>query len=135
MKDEIAQIIHTVDIRNWKRLEVAFGDNPLTISVPPDCVLLNMKKMPALAHSRDEILRALQHPLGSPTLEEILRSKDKPVDELTVCVTVSDITRPVPYKGEQGILLPLFEIIERTGVMREHIVIVVGNGMHRPSTQ
>ena len=53
---------------------------------------------------------------------------------MTVCVTVSDITRPVPYKGENGVLLPLLEILERTGVRRDNIVIVVGNGMHRLST-
>ena len=50
-------------------------------------------------------------------------------------MTVSDITRPVPYRGENGILMPLMEIIEGTGVRRENIVIVIGNGMHRPSTQ
>jgi nickel-dependent lactate racemase len=134
MKSEIANIITKADIQNWKRIKVEFADAFLEIAVPPDCVIVKMKKMPPLAHSRDEISHALRNPTGSPTLEDILRSKDNSVEELTVCVTVSDITRPVPYKGENGILLPLFDILEGAGVKRENIVIVVGNGMHRPST-
>ncbi len=134
MKDKIADLIAKADTQDWKRIEVAFGDDFLEISVPPDCAILHMKKMPPLAHSKEEILNALSDPIGSPKLAEIVRSKGKPVGEVTVCVTVSDITRPVPYKGENGILLPLFEIIERAGVKRDSIVIVVGTGMHRAST-
>ncbi len=134
MKDEIANIISKTEIQDWKRIEVDFGDDFLEISVPPDCVILRMKKMPPLAHSKEEILNALSNPIGSPKLAEIVRSKGKPVGEVTVCVTVSDITRPVPYKGKNGVLLPLFEIIERAGVKRDNIVIVVGTGMHRAST-
>jgi nickel-dependent lactate racemase len=134
MKREIANIIARADTEDWKRLEVAFGDDFLEISVPPDCVVLHMKEMPPLAHSKEEILHALSNPTGSPKLEEIVRSKGKPVDEVVVCVTVSDITRPVPYKGENGVLLPLFEIIERAGVRRDNIVVVIGTGMHRAST-
>jgi nickel-dependent lactate racemase len=50
-------------------------------------------------------------------------------------VTVSDITRPVPYKGEKGILRPLLNHLEAAGIPRSGITIVVGNGMHRPSTR
>lgn len=134
MKEKIAKIIAKADTQDWKRIEVAFGDDFLEISVPPDCAILHMKKMPPLAHSKEEILNALSNPIGSPKLEEIVRSKGKPVDDVVVCVTVSDITRPVPYKGENGVLLPLFEIIERAGVKRDNIVIVIGTGMHRAST-
>ena len=134
MKSEVAEILSKADTSGWKRIRVEFGDEPLDISVPPECASLRMKPMPCLASSKDEISNALKNPIGSPTLGEIIRSKGKPVEDITVCVTVSDITRPVPYKGEQGILLPLMEIIEGAGVVREHIVIVIGNGMHRPST-
>jgi len=135
MNDEIAAIIATADRGDWENISVQFGEESLDIAVPPQCVTLNMKKMPCLAHSREEIARALNNPTGSPTIPEIIRSKGKPVAETTVCITVSDITRPVPYKGENGILLPLLDIIESAGVRRENIVFVIGNGMHRPSTQ
>ena len=77
MKNEIANVLANTDIKGWKTIEVAFGEDFLQISVPSDCHILNMKKMPPLAHSKDEILRALQNPIGSSPLEEILRSKGK----------------------------------------------------------
>jgi len=117
------------------RVSIPFGKETLDIQVPCDCVTLRMKEMPALVQSRDQVLRALQHPIGSSGLASILRSKGKPVGQMTVCITVSDITRPVPYKGEMGLLGPLLEIVECAGVARGNILILVGNGMHRASTQ
>jgi len=134
MNENVAAVIAKSDTSGWKKIEVEFGDDFLEILVPPDCVILRMKKMPPLAHTTEEITHALNNPIGSPTLDEIIRRKGKPVDKLTVCVTVSDITRPVPYKGKTGILPPLLEIIEGVGVKRNNVVIVVGNGMHRSST-
>ena len=135
MNSSISDIISKADLSGWKKIKVEFGEALLDISVPPNCETLQMKKMPRLAHSKEEIANALNNPIGSPSLDEIIRSKGKPAEELTVCITVSDITRPVPYKGENGILPPLVEIIEKAGVKREKIVIVIGNGMHRPSTE
>lgn len=134
MDDKISKIIATADISDWKKISVEFGDAFFDVSVPPQCDVLHMKPMPCLAHSAEEISKALNNPIESPTLPEIINSKGKSVKDLTVCVTVSDITRPAPYGGENGILLPLFKIIEQTGVKRENIVIVIGNGMHRAST-
>jgi len=135
MDDKIAEVIKNAGIKDWKTISVEFGEEFFDVSVPPQCDVLHMKKMPCLAHSAEEISNALNHPIGSPTLPEIVQSKGKSAAELSVCVTVSDITRPAPYSGENGILRPLFKIVEQTGVKRENIVIVIGNGMHRPSTQ
>ena len=118
MKDKIAGIIANADTKDWKQIEVEFGDDFLDISVPPECEILQMKKMLPLTQSKQEIANALNNPIGSAHLSEVIQSKGKPVDEITVCVTVSDITRPAPYRGDNGILLPLFEIIENTGVKR-----------------
>ena len=138
MREDVARILAGADTTGWKEVKIEFGEEFLNVSVPPGCETLRMKPMPCLTSSRDEIANALDKPIGSPRLSEIIRRKaeklGKPVEDVTVCVTVSDITRPVPYKGENGILQPLMEIIERAGVLSEHIVIVIGNGMHRPST-
>lgn len=134
MDEKIAEVINGADTRDWKRIKVEFGGDFLDIAVPPQCEVLNMKKMPCIMSSKDEIANALKNPIGSPRLSEIVRSKGKPVEEVTVCITVSDITRPCPYKGVNGVLLPLVEIIESAGVRRDNIVFVIGNGMHRPST-
>ncbi|MBW1960634.1 MAG: nickel-dependent lactate racemase [Deltaproteobacteria bacterium] len=135
MNPHIREIVSKADTRGWKKVRVEFGEDFIDISVPANCETLKMKRMPCLTHSKQEIANALNNPIGSPRLPEIIRSKGKPVDKITVCITVSDITRPVPYKGENGILLPLLEIIESAGVKRENIVFVIGNGMHRPSTK
>ncbi len=134
MEAKISEQIRNANLTGWKKIQVEFGQDFLDIAVPSNCVTLNMKKMPCLASSKNEIANSLNNPIGSPNLAEIIRSKKKPASELTVCITVSDITRPVPYKGESGILPPLVEIIEKAGVQRKNIVIVIGNGMHRPST-
>lgn len=138
MKQDISPIIKNADITGWKTVEVEFGDKMLNIKVPPYCDELRMKPMPPIVSSKDEISNSLKNPIGSPPIPEIVKNKsmklNKPIDKLTVCITVSDITRPAPYKGDSGILRPLMAIIEQAGIVRDNIVIVIGNGMHRPST-
>ena len=107
MKKDIADIINGADSRDWKTIQVDFGDEFLDINVPENCEILTMPSMPCLVDSGEAIARALNQPIGSPTISEIIQSKGKPVDALSVCITVSDITRPAPYKGENGLLLPL----------------------------
>ncbi len=134
MNNEIADVIKRAATRDWKKIKVDFGDDFLDIEVPADCEILSMPSMPCLVDSAAEITHALNQPTGSPTISEIIQSKGKPIDDLMVCITVSDITRPAPYKGENGLLLPLLALIEKAGVKRNNIVIVIGNGMHRHST-
>ena len=134
MEKEMADILAAANIQDWKQIKVDFGDDFLDIKVPDDCVTLSMPSMPCLVDSGASIANALNQPIGSATISQIIHTKDKPVDDLTVCITVSDITRPAPYKGENGLLLPLLGLIEAAGVKRENIVLVIGNGMHRPST-
>jgi nickel-dependent lactate racemase len=49
----------------------------------------------------------------------------------SACVVVSDITRPVPNRL---ILPPLLAAIERAGVPRREVTILIATGMHRPNT-
>ena len=134
MSNDILDIIKSADVRDWKSIGVDFGEQLLDIRVPERCELLTMQTAACLADPREAVRKALGQPIGSPTISEIIESKGKPPNTLTVCITVSDITRPVPYKGDNGLLLPLLALIEQTGVKREHIIIVIGNGMHRHST-
>jgi nickel-dependent lactate racemase len=134
MNKQVADILAGAETGDWKKINVDFGDDFLEIEVPADCEILSMPSMPCLVDSGAEIAQALNKPTGSPTIAEIIHSKNKHVEDLTVCITVSDITRPAPYKGEDGLLLPLLGLIEDTGVKKDNIVIVIGNGMHRHST-
>ena len=134
MQKEIEDVLSRAKTRDWKQIKVDFGDDFLDIKVPGNCEILTMPSMPCLVDSGVEITNALNQPIGSPTISEIILSKGKPPEDLTVCITVSDITRPAPYKGESGLLLPLLGLIEDAGVKKKNIVIVIGNGMHRHST-
>jgi nickel-dependent lactate racemase len=134
MKPEIKDAIRQVDITGWKESRLEFGDGFLELSVPPGCANLSMKDVPILADPRSSIAQALSRPIGGPTIEDIIRNKPQPASIITVAVAVSDITRPVPYKGEKGILLPLLMRLAASGVSSRNVTIVVGTGTHRPST-
>jgi lactate racemase len=134
MKPEIRRAIQEVDIRGWEKVRLEFGGAFLEIAVPPDCAVLSMKDVPALADPRKAFEDALSRPIAGPPIEEIIKSKPRPAARLTAAVAVSDITRPVPYKGENGLLRPLLRRLAAAGVRKENITLVVGTGTHRAST-
>lgn len=134
MKSNLVSSIKTVRTQGWKKVKIEFTGGSLIIAVPPDCAELKMKKDEALRNPAREIEKAIQQPSAGPTLEEIVQSKGKPAKDLTVAITVSDITRPVPYKGKSGILLPLLKTLRAQGIQRQNIKIIVGTGTHRAST-
>ncbi len=134
MQPEIRKAIRRIDTRDWKRVLVEFGRDTIEVSVPPSCAELTMKDVPILSDSQRAYEEAFANPIGSPPLEEIIRRKGKPAEEMTVAIAVSDITRPVPYKGENGILRPLLRRLESSGIKKKNIKIIVATGMHRAST-
>jgi len=51
------------------------------------------------------------------------------------CVVVSDNTRPVPYKGDSGILMPVVETLLGEGFAAGDILVLVATGTHRAMTE
>jgi nickel-dependent lactate racemase len=135
MRADVARIIRGVDLTGWKTVAVEYGAKTFDVRVPGHCRILEMKEVPPLADARARIHASIHGPIGSTPLPEILKRKGKPVDRLTVCITTSDITRPVPYKGQSGILPPLLELLHQAGIRRENVVLLVGTGTHRASTR
>ena len=134
MKSDIQKGIDKIEIKDWRKTSLEFGRNVLEIQVPPHCVELTMGHVGALPDPMAAIENAFSNPISSPPIEEIIRRKGKKTGEMSVAITVSDITRPVPYKGESGILLPILKRLESSGIEKKNIRIIIGNGMHRPST-
>ena len=134
MQPDIENTCEETDTTDWKEIPVEYGAEILKVRVPPDCAIIGMKEIPILPDPRAAYEEALSHPIGCPPLTEIIRDKGKPAAQLTAAVTVSDITRPVPYRGGNGLLRPLLNRLEAAGIPRKNIRIVIGNGMHRPST-
>ena len=134
MRSNIKNGINRIDMQGWKKVPVEYGRNVIEIFVPPNCVELTMQNVPVVSDLKREIERAISQPIQSPAFEEIVKKKGKAPEQLTAAVTVSDITRPVPYHGENGILLPILKRLEASGIARQNIKIIVGTGTHRPST-
>ena len=134
MKRDLKGALARVDTKDWKRIPLEYGHETLEIAVPQDSVEISMDTVPHIDDWRGEIERAFSNPIGSPKLEEIIQKKGKRPKDMTVSVTVSDITRPVPYSGKKGILGPILRTLESPGIKRENIKIIVGTGMHRAST-
>ncbi len=75
---------------------------------------------------QEMMVKALSKPIGSPRLEDLLGERVK------IAIVVDDFTRHTPIRD----LLPgLLDVIERRGVPRENVTIVIGCGTHRPMDQ
>jgi nickel-dependent lactate racemase len=134
MLSEIREALNKADIWRWNRITVEFGQEELEIIVPSHLETLEMKENSPLTDPQNTVEEALNNPIATHPLNEIIKRRGKPPHQLSVSVVVSDITRPVPYRGERGILLPLLQALERDGIRRENILIIVATGMHRAST-
>ncbi len=109
-----------------------FGEDVLRLDLPPGADLLALPADLPLADPATAIRGALRAPIGCPALPEIIRAKRSQKPDLRAVVVVSDNTRPVPYRGEQGILDPLLDILREEAV--EAIELLVATGTHRPLT-
>jgi lactate racemase len=75
--------------------------------------------------SPEELVEAsLDHPIGSPKLEELVRGKKN------IVIISSDHTRPIPSK----IITPILLRRIRSAQPDASITILVATGFHRPST-
>jgi len=134
MEPYIARIIDCADIGDWTPVEVEYGARTLAVRIPANCRILEMSEVPPQADPREAIRQSIHRPIGCRSLPEILLAAGKAPGDLTVCITTSDITRPVPYKGDTGILPPLLALLREAGVRRQNVTLLVGTGTHRPST-
>ncbi len=108
------------------------------LKLPDGTDILRMPHPPRLDDYASAVRQSLAEPVASERLEQIIRSKTaggKSVNELSACIVISDSTRPVPYKGEQGILWPLADILLKEGVEPENILVLVATGTHRAQTE
>src|SRR5258705_567489 len=110
------------------RVEIDYGHAHLPVEIPPDlqAVIAESPRATPIADAAEAIERAIASPLGTSPLAELARGKRDAV------VVISDKTRPVP----NGVLLPpILATLERAGIPRDRIEIVVGTGLHRANTR
>ena len=121
-------------MREEKTQEIFFdlGRSQFPVRVPESADVLRMGKPDPLPDPKKAILEALRSPIKSPPLDEITRKKLRSNPNAQAVIVISDITRPVPYKGESGILLPLVDEMTRAGLPPGQIRLLVATGTHRP---
>jgi nickel-dependent lactate racemase len=116
-----------------KSFELEFGEEMLRLQLPDHAEILTLPEVAPLANPAAAIRLALQQPLGTPALAEIVRQKVRHNLKAHAVIVISDSTRPVPYRGEQGILEPILEVLRAEHVAS--IEILVATGTHRPMTE
>ena len=108
------------------KVDLLYGRSGLTIQLPDDlrARLIRKHPMPLLREPAQAVQRALETPVGCPSLTVLARGKRN------VCILMCDVTRPVP---NGTILPPLVDALTRAGVSKENILILVATGLHRPN--
>lgn len=114
-----------------------FGRIQVPVSLPDGTDILRMGRSRVLASPAAAIRDAIRTPLGTPPLAEIVRQTLRAKPDAQAVIVISDNTRPVPYTGESGILLPLIEELLEAGLSTSQISLLVATGTHhamRPET-
>ncbi len=107
------------------RVHLAYGDLGLDVDLPDSTVVLEPEPFPPLPDPARAVAEALERPLGSPALRDLVRPTD------SVVIVVSDVTRPVPNRT---LLPPVLNVLRAAGIAHDRVAIVIGTGMHRAST-
>jgi len=110
-----------------KTVHMLYGRSGMELRVPDSADVLVGQDIPAVERPDEAVAAALAGPIDSPPLAELVAAK-RPK---TVAITISDITRPVPNKQ---FLPAMLRLLNDCGIADSQIVIIIGTGMHRPST-
>lgn len=105
-------------------VDIPLGDGTETISLPECEVAVAEPSGGEPVDVRVAAREALADPYGRP-----LRQRVSPTD--TVGIVVTDVTRATPDDVLVDLLLAE---LERAGVVREQVSVVIGLGLHRPMT-
>ena len=108
-----------------------FGSTYADLELPDSACVVSMNPAPAIEDPASAIRQALEAPIGTPPLRAIAAAKKEKNPGATCTILVSDNTRPVPYVGEQGILLPAIEVLLECGYKTDEILILIATGTHR----
>ena len=106
------------------RTSLLYGQDDIMIDLPNQALVIEPVDLPGIPNEAEAIKQALQHPIGTPSLGDMVRA------DQTVAIVISDITRPTP----NHVLVPaLINMLEH--VPLENFVIINGTGTHRDQTK
>lgn len=110
---------------------VEYGKTYLQVEAPDFVETRGMKASPAPLHGPTAIPTALANPIASRPLVEIARTKLANNPQAQAVIVVSDNTRPVPYRGEAGLMVHIIRALREAGFRDENITVLIGAGSHR----
>ncbi|MHA1678423.1 MAG: nickel-dependent lactate racemase [Promethearchaeota archaeon] len=113
------------------KVKLDYGKNGLMVDIDPSLKvdIFKAKNLNPLENLGLEIQRAIDNPIHSKNLREIIKSKS---EINNVCIVVSDATRPVP---SYLILESLIPKLNEYGIDNEKITILIATGLHRKSQE
>ena len=109
-------------------LHIPYGRTGMDFTLPDERVAAvlrsNLDKAEPAAPGIEQVRKALENPIGSAPLHELVRGKNN------IVLIASDHTRPVPSKA---IVPPMLEEIHR-GNPDAQVTVLIATGCHREST-
>ncbi len=112
-------------------LHIEYGTGTLAVDVSYPVTAKSMKASPTPLDPLPAIHHALAHPIQSPSLATMAAEKLKKNPHSQAVIVVSDNTRPVPYRGPNGIMAPIINTLLQAGFRENQITVLIGAGSHR----
>src|SRR5262249_12499023 len=107
------------------RVVLDYGRTGLPVELPDNTIgPLAIRPVQPLSDPDEAVADPLPTPISTPSPAELPKSRKN------ACILICDITRPVPNKV---ILPPLLKTLEKQGIARQDILILVATGLHRPN--
>lgn len=117
-------------LKEIENFTIKYGRKKIEFQVPKHnlLALLEPNKIKGVVNEDKEIESAIQNPIGTLPLADIIRGKKNK----KVVIVINDITRPTPSCK----IIPHFiKILNAEGVKDSYISILVANGGHRANTR
>ncbi len=110
------------------KIELGIGSGTQQVQIPDENVLavLTPNEVSVDLMGEEEVHRALDNPIGSPPLREIVKPGEK------IAIITSDITRPMPT---YAVMPALLDELYAAGVKAADITLVFALGSHRAHTE
>ena len=112
-----------------REFSLKYGKGEVNFALPEEQVLMEIKgnNVAPPENLRDAYLHALNHPIDSPPLDQLIKAGD------TVCILVSDITRA--WQKNADTLPILLDYLNDCGVSDEDVTVIIAVGAHRQNTE
>ncbi len=106
-----------------------YGKNGIEVSLDPswNTTIFRPSKQDIIEDPINAIRNAIRNPIGTPSLKKIVKSKK---EIKSVCIIVSDSTRPVP---SHLLLKGLLKELNDYGFQEDKILVLIATGLHRTS--